>query len=183
MSAHLLPEEVLIKILEAIELLEAMFPLPSELTFADSTTPALALLRASTSSADLASSLPDDLRVIILLHLQDDLAWPLEVELVLRLRDDPASTASSSTTTRGLPPTLTVRPPAWLSRSRFAELLSGLPPLEGEEVVDDVLMLIEHLRSEGPSFIPPLTPEPVANNGGVIVEPDELGIDRVWFWL
>lgn len=47
--------------------------------------------------------------------------------------------------------------------------------------MDNVLALVDHLRAEGPRFIPPPTPEPVLG-GGVSVEPDENGMDRVWFW-
>ena len=61
--------------------------------------------------------------------------------------------------------------------------MDTLPSSEvGEEVLNEVLALVDHLREVGPSFVPPPLPEPVLG-GGVFVEPDENGMDRVWFWL
>lgn len=188
MASPLLPAEVLLSTLNTVELLQSMFPLASELEVSSSSLLPLDLLRSSSSSLEaappptdtlrqLSTSLPDDLRLLLQVLLDDqDPALPLLIEIVLPLRSSPSSSSPP-------PSSLVLRPPAWLSRSAFGDLVETIPPSEGgEEILDEVLALVDHLRKVGPSFVPPPTPEPVLG-GGVFAEPDEKGMDRVWFWL
>lgn len=187
MASPLLPAEVILATLNTVELLQSMFPLASELEVSGSSLPPLDLLRSSSSSLEtsppfsdtlrhLDISLPDDIRLLLRVLLDEDPTLPLLIDIVLPLRSAPSSSSPPSSS-------LVLRPPAWLSRSSFGALVDTLPSSEvGEEVLDEVLALVDHLREVGPSFVPPPLPEPVLG-GGVFVEPDENGMDRVWFWL
>lgn len=85
---------------------------------------------------------------------------------------------------------LYLRQPSWMNKGRYGELVELLPDRvesgegaeEQENVVEDVLLLVEKVRDEGVRFLPASTPEPVLG-GGEQVDPDEMGMDRVWFWL
>lgn len=185
MAGTLLPTELLLLAVSNVEMLESMFPLAHELEISPSSVGPLGLLRDVSAElesdpapqatlASLASSLPYDLRLLLHLILDDQPKYPLAIELVLPLRTSPTGSPAVGS--------LVVRPPAWMSRSSFMSLSETLPPCVQGEVLDNVLALVDHLREEGPRFIPPPTPEPVLG-GGVDVEPDENGIDRVWMWL
>lgn len=169
-NAARLPAEMLEQILSTIEVLESCFPQEGELVVAPSSQPSLNSLRSGSYT-----TLSDVLRFILSLNVGEGVGYPFEIEIALALRTSP-TTASP----------LSLRPPPWLSRARYEELLETMPPLDPardpetvlESIVEDLLAWTDHLSQNAPAFLPAA--------GSSAIKEEELGpqvMDRVWFWL
>lgn len=165
-----LPDEILEQVLSTVAVLESCFP-QDELAVSSSSQHALGLLR--NNSYDRLQT--DSLRFILTLIVEEDPAFPLEIEIALPLASDV------------LPDPLVLRPPSWLSRSRYTQLVESLPPTSsggGDDVeaalasvLDHVLAWSDHLLETAPSFLPAVE---VSSS----IPEEEVGpMDRVWFWL
>jgi hypothetical protein len=185
-TASFLPPEAIRSALDTLELLQAMYPLPDELSLLQPPSASqLALLRAiveSTPPGPLPTTLPPYIRMIIRIGIDSDAGggdegegrYSMELEVGIPLM-------------KGIETSLYLRQPSWMSKGRYGELVESLPEKtnhgEGEDnTVEDVLLRVEKVKEEGARYLPEKTPEPVLG-GGYEVEPDENGMDRVWFWL
>lgn len=169
-AAALLPADVLQETETTLSVLASMFPEP-ELVL-----PPFALEQPLASLADL----PDELRGVLTLTLDDaDAAPEVLIDVVLGLRVGKHGQR------------LLVRQPAYLSNAQFRGVLDDVSPIQGGEAfIDDVLLLSDYLREAIPTVLreaeeaaAELEAERKRANANTEAEGDEIGMDRVWFWL
>lgn len=179
--------------LDTLDMLRAMYPLPSELQVLQPSESQLSLLRIFIdSNGPIPTSLPSSLRLIIRIDIFSPAPQP---ESQLQQQQHPTNGEPFTVELEvSLPfvidgkPTLYLRQPSWMSKSAYAEMIELLPASdrqleEGEgSVVEDVLVLAEALREEGERFTPTRDVEPAPTTEEEF-DPDEMGMDRVWFWL
>lgn len=153
-----------------LALLQAMYPLPSELILDPET---------ETYLNNLTSEpLPPDLIFTLRLNVDEDETYPLEVIYHL----------STSTSTPKLD--LVIRQPPWLNRSSTNILSSSLvlpATEEGASPSETILSSIEILKSTASTLLhssrplsPPLCISNDSEKKGIA---EEEGLERVWFWF
>lgn len=161
--------------LEAIDLVQGLFPGDDELALDEQTAAFVPTLREwieagddHTAAAERTSSEPDELALTVQLGLdqQDDqtaFTLPLSIRLSLLSASDPALALPDGTRRA----TIHATQPSWMSRTAHDELraaLNSAAAAAGADAfasnVDFVLATIDQIRNLTPSLIPAPGPEP-----------------------
>ncbi|GAA5973597.1 hypothetical protein JCM8115_000430 [Rhodotorula mucilaginosa] len=212
MTRDRLPLEGLAAQLEAIDLVQGLFPGDDELALEEQTAAFLPTLREWIEAGDAGGTgpragEPDELSLTVQLGLdqQDDqtaFTLPLSIRLSLLSADDPALTLPDGTRRA----TIHATQPSWMSRTAHDELSAALtsaaaataaPGADAQFAsnVDFVLAMIDQIRTLTPSLVP--TPEPETSqeahaDGARTTKrgrkrPDHAGDGeeeyRVWYWF
>ena len=145
--------------LSTLALLQAMYPLPSELVLSPLTTSFL--------SSPSTYPKPPNLKLTLTLLINDDQMLLLELQISLPC-DSPS-------------PELYTRQPSWLTRAAHDELQACIPPSSPDEgSAEHILSTIEILKSTASSILAQ-TPTRVTAPTPEIV--GESSLERVWFWF
>jgi hypothetical protein len=152
--------------LDAVMILQSMYPLPSELVL-DSTT--------SEFISKPTSIPPRHLNLTLTITPEDDPTHTLDIYISL-----PTSTASSSDKPNNSA-TITPKQPSWLPRSSYSSLLDLIPqPNQSDTSIDYILTTIEELKHQFLSLVPrSITPSEAESE----VEEEGVSLQRVWFWF
>lgn len=161
----LVSEDVLLETETTLSVLSSMYPSPE------------LVLPPAADSLSTLTDLPSELRGVLTLVL--DGGEELLVDLILGLREGSEGQ------------TLVVRQPSWLSNAQFRTLHESRPDAQGGEAfADDVLGLTDWVREAVPRILQEAREaeelereRKKASSAGAEVEGDEVGMDRVWFWL
>lgn len=171
--AALLPPEALLAHLDTIELLKSMYP--EELSILPSYRQALEEMqnaRPKLEANEPLSGLPSELRFMMLVALEDAEALQLEICF-------PLSQGFQGNR-------LLLKPPSFLSRKQYELLQEGITQPESEDAfVDNLLDSIDGLKSRGSKLLLEASEASLSKSkdSGPVLESDDVGLDRVWFWL
>lgn len=169
----MLPSEVL-QILDTVELLQSMWP--DEVSILPSYASALDQLQGARPKLEAdqhASNLPDELRLNMCIALED--AKALQLELCFPL----------SRTLQG--DQVLLKPSSFLSRKQYELLQAEVTrPEDDDAFVDSLLESVERLRTRGSELLLKEASEAALSKtkgSGPELESDDVGLDRVWYWL
>lgn len=155
-----LSADALASVLEAVELLNALYPLPDELVVPRALVDRLQKIAADSSTADE----PED-QLVLRLRLDLDEEHAAELEIAFPLTSDRAevigpggSSREEGQASRAPPPTVTLTQPAWLQNAAFERLTSKLSlqtaPSTDDEPTTLVLDFVQQLQDAAPAFLP-----------------------------
>lgn len=184
--------------LEAIDLIQGLFPADDELALEEQTAAFLPTLREWIEAGNhkaAQTSGPDELALTVQLGLdqQDDqtaFTLPLSIRLSL-LADDPALTLPDGTRRA----TIHATQPSWMSRTAHDALGVSLSAAGADAFasnVDFVLAMIDQIRTLTPSLIPAPEPEPPQEAHAGNTKRGRKWADnaadgeeeyRVWYWF
>ncbi|ORY29758.1 hypothetical protein BCR39DRAFT_530877 [Naematelia encephala] len=139
--------------LDTISILQAMYPLPTELEIG-ATTAAYLL--------DPSRTPPNILEIVLNLLVDEDEVHPLSIVIGLPVKSDDQVKISP-------------RQPAWLNRMQHDSLLSSIPPCDAPDAILDTIESIKASASILLHSTRAPTPPPV--------EKVEEVLERVWFWF
>lgn len=190
----LLPQELLLLQLQALELVESLFPLPGEVLISSASCATRRWIEAGGEAADkhgrdrlrAEGNWEDELRLTVNVRLLEDedegertFTLALSVSIPLCQVDD-----GRPTTPDGAPYAfLSLQQPPWLSRAAHDSLSAFLPSSQPDSNLAEygsnaelVLQTIEVVKEEGAKLVPKKEEE-------VVVEEEEVPEFRVWCWV
>ncbi|KZP31644.1 hypothetical protein FIBSPDRAFT_944715 [Athelia psychrophila] len=176
MAEFLLEEQ-----LSTIALLQAMYPLPSELVISSDT----ATFVDGSAAGPIAKFTPSALDLVLRLLVDDNEALPLELGISLPLVEADAERSRARLAL--------VRQPDFLTRSAYETLAGSFPPSDPDVSSSEiVLSAIEHVRHEASSLLMQLLAESAAaasaksalqDTGKTAKNNGKERLERVWFWF
>lgn len=164
-----LPREIMDSQLSMIDLLQAMFPGPEELTLESSTKLLIEQLRHwCQDHKAFPSAVPPSLSLALNILMNNDnneaTTHVIQLSITVPLQSEDPEPMEAP------PLRIGVRQPTWLSKAEVAELSADMPS-------DDVFSAIDYIRESAPAYVKSTqsdTTTPIADVGP---------ISRVWFYF